>query len=189
MANIRIDDFKAKLKGGGARPNMFEVEIAVGNSRSDPTKVVELGKFLVKAASLPASVIAPVVVQFRGRQVQLAGDKTFEPWTITIINDTTMELRNAFEAWSNYIENNQSNEGVANPADYKVDMAVYQLDQKGQRVKGYKLVGTWPSNVSAIDLSFDNENTVEEFTVELQVDYWLATGVEGQTSGLVLRNA
>lgn len=169
MAALNINDFKAKLIGGGARNNLFKVTVnfpafAGGSS--------ELTSFLVKAAQLPSSVVAPITIPFRGRQLQVAGDRTFEPWSITVINDVGMEIRNAFERWVNNINNNANNTGLTNPSSYTVDMQVAQLNKAGEETKKYIFRGCWPSNVSAIDLSNDSENTIEEFGVELQVLYW-----------------
>lgn len=169
MAVVNVDDFKAKLIGGGARSNMFQVTCNFpGFAAGD----VELTSFMVKGAQLPASVIAPITVPYRGRQIQFAGDRTFEPWTITVINDTNFAVRNAFERWMNGINQHQNNTGLANPLDYQADMLVEQLNKNGEVVKGYNFRGTFPTNISAIDLNWDSENTIEEFTVELQVQYW-----------------
>lgn len=169
MAILGVDDFKSKLTGGGARANLFKVTCNFpGYAGGD----VELTSFLIKAAALPASIIAPITIPFRGRQLQIAGDRTFEPWTVTIINDTNMEVRNAFERWMNGINGNKSNTGFANPTDYQADMIVEQLDKAGNVTKRYDIRGTFPTNISAIELSYDTENAIEEFTVELQVQYW-----------------
>ena len=169
MAILGINDFKSKMIGGGARSNLFKVTCnfpayAGGNS--------ELAAFMIKAAQLPSSIIAPITVPFRGRQLQLAGDRTFEPWTITVINDTTMDISNAFERWMNGINGHTTNTGLANPVDYTADMIVEQLNKAGEVTKKYDIRGTFPTNISAIDVSNDSENTIEEFTVELQVLYW-----------------
>lgn len=171
MAILGVDDFKSKLTGGGARSNLFKVEMGwpVGVGGATDT---EIGAFLIKAAQLPSSVIAPITIPFRGRQLQIAGDRTFEPWTITVINDTNFALRNAFEAWMNRINNHNQNTGSTNTTDYFADASVYQLDKNGNELKKYSFRGIWPSNVSTIEVSFDTENAIEEFTVELQVQYW-----------------
>ena len=171
MAILGVDDFKSKLTGGGARGNLFKVEMGwptgIGNAAD-----TELGAFLIKGASLPSSLIAPIVIPFRGRQLQIAGDRTFEPWTITVINDTNFKLRDAFERWMNRVNAHSANTGSTNTADYFADAAVHQLDKNGESLKKYNFRGLWPTNISAIDVSFDTENTIEEFTVELQVQYW-----------------
>lgn len=169
MAILGVDDFKSKLVGGGARANLFKATINFpGYAQGD----VELTSFMVKAAQLPASIIAPITIPFRGRQLQIAGDRTFEPWSITVINDTNFSVRNAFERWMNGINQHNNNTGFTNPTDYQADMIVEQLNKAGEVVKRYDLRGTFPTNVSAIEVSYDSENQIEEFTVELQVQYW-----------------
>lgn len=169
MAILGVDDFKSKLTGGGARANMFKVTC---NFPSYAQGDVELTSFLCKGAQMPASIIAPIMVPFRGRQLQIAGDRTFEPWTITIINDVNFQVRGAFERWMNGINNHNANTGLSNPTDYQADMIVEQLNKSGDVTKKYDIRGTFPTNVSAIDLSYESENQIEEFTVELQVQYW-----------------
>ena len=169
MAILGVDDFKSKLTGGGARSNMFKVTCNFpGYAQGD----VELTSFLCKGANLPASILNPVEVNFRGRKLQMAGDRTFEPWTVTIINDVDFSVRNAFERWSNGINQHADGRGLANPTEYMADMIVEQLNKNGDSVKRYDIRGTFPTNISEIELSYDNENQIEEFTVELQVQYW-----------------
>ena len=169
MAVLGVDDFKSKLVGGGARSNLFKATVNYpGYAAGD----VELTSFMCKSAQMPASTIETITVPFRGRQLQVAGDRTFEPWTITIINDTDFSIRNAFERWMNGINGHQENTGLTNPTDYKADMIIEQLDKSGVAVKRYDFRGTFPTSVSAIDVSYDTENEIEEFEVELQVDYW-----------------
>ncbi len=169
MAILGVDDFKSKLVGGGARANMFKVTC---NFPAYAQGDVELSSFLIKGAQMPSSVVAPVPVLFRGRQLQLAGDRTFEPWTVTVINDTDFAVRNAFERWMNGISEHNNNTGLSNPTDYQADMIIEQLNKQGEVTKTYDLRGTFPTNISAIDVNYDSENTIQEFTVELQVQYW-----------------
>jgi len=169
MAVLGVDDFKSKLVGGGARSNVFKATVNFPAYAAGP---VELTSFMCKSAQLPASTIETIAVPFRGRQLQIAGDRTFEPWSITIINDTDFAVRNAFERWSNGINQHQANTGLTNPVDYKADMIIEQLDKSGIAVKRYDFVGTFPTSIGAIDVSYDTENEIEEFEVELQVDYW-----------------
>jgi len=169
MAILGVDDFKSKLVGGGARSNLFKATVNYpGYAAGD----VELTSFMCKSAQMPASTIEAITVPFRGRQLQIAGDRTFEPWTITIINDTDFAIRNAFERWMNGINGHSENTGLTNPTDYKADLIIEQLDKSGVAVKRYDFRGTFPTSVSAIDVSYDTENEIEEFEVELQVDYW-----------------
>lgn len=167
MANI--DNFKAKLIGGGARPNLFKVVCNFPGYAGGDT---ELGSFLIKAAALPASVVSSIEVPYRGRKLKIAGDRTFEPWTITVINDTDFKLRNAFERWMNGLNAHKNNTGLVNPSDYQTDITVQQLDKEQNVIKSYTLRGAFPSNVSQIDLNFETNDQIEEFTVELQYQYW-----------------
>jgi hypothetical protein len=169
MAILGVDDFKSKLRGGGARPNLFKATI---NFPSYAGGDVELTSFLCKAAQLPASQMAVFPVPFRGRQLQMAGDRTFEPWTVTIINDTDFGTRNAMERWMNGINGHQANTGLVNPVDYQADLIVEQLDRDGQSIKTYNFRGCFPTLVSAIDVNYETNDQIEEFTVEFQIQYW-----------------
>ncbi len=169
MAILGVDDFKSKLTGGGARANLFKATV---NFPSYVNPDMELTSFLCKGVQVPASTIAPIAIPFRGRQLQMAGDRTFEPLSLTIINDVDFQVRNAFESWANGINNFATNTGLANMNDYICDVVVEQLNKAGEVTKRYDFRGCWPSSISTIDLNYDSENTIEEFTVELQVQYW-----------------
>lgn len=169
MAVLGVDDFKAKLKGGGARANLFKVTInypayAAGN--------VEITSFLCRAASLPASQVPEIEVPFRGRILHIAGDRTFDTWSTTIINDTDFAIRNALERWMNGINAHSANTGLVNPTDYQADMLVDQLDKDGSIIKQYKFLGCFPTNVAQIELSYDQATTIEEFEVTWRYQYW-----------------
>lgn len=169
MAILGVDDFKSKLRGGGARPNLFKATVNFpGYAGGD----VELTSFLCKAAQLPASVMNVIDVPFRGRQLKIAGDRTFETWTATILNDTDFTIRNSMERWMNGINSHAANTGLTNPVDYQADLVVEQLDRDESVLKTYNFRGAFPINVSAIDLNYETVDTVEEFTVEFAVQYW-----------------
>lgn len=169
MAILGVDDFKSKLRGGGARPNLFRATVNFpGYAGGD----VELTSFLCKAAQLPASVMNVIEVPFRGRQLKIAGDRTFETWTATILNDTDFTIRNSMERWMNGINSHAANTGLTNPVDYQADLVVEQLDRDESVLKTYNFRGAFPINVSAIDLNYETVDTVEEFTVEFAVQYW-----------------
>tara|TARA_A200000159_G_scaffold36582_1_gene32985 strand:+ start:1287 stop:1814 length:528 start_codon:yes stop_codon:yes gene_type:complete len=169
MAILGVDDFKSKIRGGGARPNLFKVTLNFpGYAGGD----VELTSFMCKTAQLPASTIAPITVPFRGRQLQMAGDRTFEPWTVTIINDTDFNVRDAMERWMNGMAAHTQNTGLTSVTDYEADMIVEQLNKAGDTIKTYNFVGAFPTNVAAIELAYDANDTIEEFTVEFQIQYW-----------------
>jgi|TARA_R100001198_G_C5240111_1_gene217443 hypothetical protein len=169
MAILGVDDFKAKLKGGGARPNLFKATI---NFPGYANGNVELTSFMCRAAQLPASVMSEIVVPFRGRELKIAGDRTFEIWSPTIINDTDFAVRDAMERWMNGINAHSDNSGLTNPVSYQADLIVEQLDRDGSTLKTYNFRGCFPTNVSPIDLSYDPAAAIEEFTVDFQVQYW-----------------
>ena len=180
-----IDDFKANVASDFARPNLFQVDLAFPSGIINNATLVNLGKFTVRAANLPSSQVGVIEVPFRGRVLKIAGDRTFEPWTITVQNDSNFALRNAFELWSSsiqaYNENFTSAAGLGDQDDstgYFADMSVHQLardvkdGEKPKVLKSYKFYNVFPSNIAAIDLDFGNNDAVEEFTVELQTQYW-----------------
>jgi hypothetical protein len=169
MAILGVDDFKAKLKGGGARSNLFKATL---NFPIYAGGDVELTSFLCEAAQLPGSTIGVVIVPFRGRQVKMAGDRTFDAWTVTVINDTDFKIRNAMERWMNGMNAHSANTGLTNPTDYEADLIIEQLDKNGSTLKTYNMRGCFPSSVSPIELSYASENEVERFQVEFQVTYW-----------------
>lgn len=166
---LGVDDFKAKLRGGGARPNLFKATINFpGYAGGD----VELTSFMCEAAQLPGSTTGLIEVPFRGRRLKLSGDRTFEPWTVTIINDTNMVIRDSMERWMNGINSHTTNTGIADPLLYEADLKVEQIDKAGDTIKTYVLRGCFPTAVSPIDLSYGAENEIERFTVEFQMQYW-----------------
>lgn len=183
-----ITDFKSKLQGGAARPNLFEVSIP-----SFPASVGgwddETFQFLCKSAALPASNIAPIDVPFRGRILKVAGDRTFDTWTVTVINDEDFKLRTAFEKWINIMNKLDNNTGATNPSSYMVDAYINQLGRGATKfsqtnttnatntpLRTYKFYDIFPTNVSQIDLSYDTSDTIEEYTVEFQIQWWQAMG-------------
>ena len=179
-----IADFKSKLAGGGARPNLFEVEFTTAAVKNASNFDADVFKLLCKSASLPASNIAAIDVPFRGRIFKVAGDRTVDTWTITVINDEDFKIRTAFEEWMQLIAHLKSNDGATQPNAYMSDAVVKQLgrgdtasstdskhDEDKQAVlKTYKFVDMFPTNISAIDLSYDSGDTIEEFTVEFAVN-------------------
>ena len=210
-----IDSFRSRLVGGGARPNLFEVKLVypegIATSVADKELPIDT-RFMVKAANLPASNINVIDIPFRGRNLKIAGDRTFDIWTITVINDTSFRLRNAFEAWMNRINRVDNATGEVTPIDYQTNAYVYQLGRdvtkagssvgvseyigdsvgklgkqkatnaKVEVLKTYKFHGIFPTNVSAIELSYDQSDSVEEFTVDLQVQWWDAYRQDEQRS-------
>ena len=177
-----ISTFKSKLTGGGARANLCEVVLTFPDVAQPDSAVLEKARFLVKGANLPASNVAQIEVPFRGRVLKIAGDRTFDSWTVTVINDTDFAIRSAFERWSNTINRLSDNTGLTNPADYQSDAYVYQLDRDGSTLRSYRFYDTFPTQVGPIELSYDAQG-IQEFTVELQVQYWEAIKGSGPNAG------
>ena len=180
----KITDFKSKLTGGGARPNLFEVELAFPSTVNVEglNDILQKARFLVKAAQLPASNVTPIEVPFRGRTLKIAGDRTFDTWTVTVINDTDFAIRSAFEKWMNTINRVSDNTGLTNPALYQADAFVYQLDRSGETLRQYHFYDVFPTQVAPIELSYDAQG-IQEFTVELQVQWWEAVRGNGAAAG------
>jgi hypothetical protein len=206
-----LEDFKARLIGGAARPNLFECELAFptfalsstnNNTGTNQTNnITELSRFMIKAANLPASTVGVIEVPFRGRNLKIAGDRTFDVWTITVINDVDFGLRTTFERWMNAINKHDDASGLINPAQYQRNAIVKQYGRASTSsagsdvtnptvtgpgdaipvLKAYKFYGVFPTSVSAIDLSYDSTDTIEEFTVDLQVQWWDALDSSGAT--------
>jgi hypothetical protein len=178
----KITDFKSKLSGGGARSNLFEVVLSFPDVASADTNVLDKSRFLVKSAALPASTVTPLEVAFRGRTLKLAGDRTFETWTITVINDTDFSIRSAFENWMNKINRVSDNTGVTDPALYQADAFVYQLDRDGSTLRAYHFYDLFPTNISTINLAYETD-AIQEFTVEMQVLWWEAVKGDSPAAG------
>ena len=166
----KITDFKSKLMGDGASANLFEVVLQFPDLAQPDSATLEKSRFLVKGANMPASNIAQIEVPFRGRVLKIAGDRTFDSWTVTVLNDTDFAIRSAFERWMNTINRVSDNTGLVNPADYQADAFVFQLDRDGQSIRKYRFYDTFPTQVGPIELSYDAQG-IQEFTVELQVQY------------------
>ena len=178
----KITDFKSKLSGGGARSNLFEVVLSFPDAAPADANVLDKSRFLVKSAAMPASTVTPLPVAFRGRTLNVAGDRTFETWTITIINDTDFSIRSAFENWMNTINKVSDNTGITDPALYQADAFVYQLDRDGSTLRAYHFYDLFPTNMSSIPLSYDTES-IQEFTVEMQVLWWEAIKGDSAKAG------
>ncbi len=178
----KITDFKSKLSGGGARSNLFEVVLSFPEAAPADANVLDKSRFLVKSVAMPASTVTPLPVAFRGRTLNVAGDRTFESWTITIINDTDFSIRSAFENWMNTMNKVSDNTGITDPALYQADAFVYQLDRDGSTLRAYHFYDLFPTNMSSIALSYDTES-IQEFTVEMQVLWWEAIKGDSAKAG------
>lgn len=178
----KITDFKSKLTGGGTRSNLFEVVLSFPSIAPADANVLDKARFLVKSANLPASSVSPLPVAFRGRTINVPGDRSFESWTVTVINDTDFAIRSALENWSNKINRVSDNTGVTNPTAQTADAYVYQLDRDGSTLRAYHFYDIWPSNIAPIPLSYDT-SSIEEFTCEFQILWWEAVKGNSPSAG------
>ena len=175
MSTANINAFKANIAGGGARANQFEVILA--NPAIGGVGIDSAMTFMIKAASLPGQTITEVAVPFRGRTLYLAGDREFETWTTTCINETNFALRDSMERWMSGINDLETSQGVTNPAEYYAQMEVHQLDRNNNVLKAYVLKNCWPTIVAPIDLNFDTVSEVETFDVTWRYTDFVSVGV------------
>ena len=189
FSNRSITNFRDRLVGGGARPNMFEVNITLPQQVQGLGDISQDMRFLVKAAEIPAANIGNIPVPFRGRVLPVAGDRTFDPWTVTVINDAQFNIRDAMEQWSNLINDLQFDVGDINPADYQTKAEVFQLSRQSQGSGGqsagkggeiiqtlrtYNFEGIYPNAVSSIPLDYGATDQIEEFQVTFNYLFWTA---------------
>lgn len=179
---FNITGFQGQLALGGARPNLFQVTIDNPVDRGAFIKT----SFMVKAAQIPAATLGVAPVQYFGREVKLAGNRTFEDWTVTILNDEDFLVRDGMERWSNAInglETNLRSVSLATTAQYKTNATVTQFSKTGLPIRSYNFVGIFPTSITAIDLDWGTNDTIEEFQVTFAYDYWQAgEGVVGQVT-------
>ena len=171
-----LDEFKANLIGGGARANQFRVTF---NTPGAVATGLDIRKsaFLIKAAQLPGQEFGEITIPFRGRNLYIAGDREFATWDTTVINDTDFMVRNGIERWMNAINDTATNTGLPNVADYTADLIVEQLDRDDTVLKSYILRSCFPQSTSAIDLSYETTNAIEEFTVTWRYTHFEASAV------------
>ena len=174
---FNINDIRAGLTGGLARQNLFQVQITnKGNNVAD-LKI----PILVQAASLPASNIGTIQVPYFGRFIKLAGDRIYDPWVVTVINDEDFLVKNAMEEWSNKINRFEGN--IRDLKNYKSQAQVIQYGKSGEVLRVYEFNGLFPSTISQIDLGWDQNDSYETFQVEFQYDYWSVVGGKTGNAG------
>ena len=202
MAETRtLSQFKAKLAGGAARANLFEVSIPTFPSSIQgawgPGDDAENGifKFLCKSATLPASNVGSIDIPFRGRILKVAGDRTFDDWTVSVINDEDFKIRTAFEQWANVMSKLDDATGVTNPSSYMTDAYVQQLGRGVSAASGsagdggessvlrtYKFYDIFPTTIGEIAVSYDDSDAIEQFDITFKVQYY-TIGNSLQSSG------
>ena len=172
-----ISAFKAQMQGGGARPNQFRVELTFPGGATGAAAAGGAAQFLCKSAVLPASTMEDITSFYRGRPVHFAGERSFTPWTVSILNDTNFLIRNVMESWHNLTLNYTATNGAMRPGDYQVDMSVHQLDRNDNIIKTYRFFDAYPIEVGQITLDFEANNQIEQFDVTFQYNYFTASGV------------
>jgi hypothetical protein len=169
-----IEEIKREFNFQGARPTLFEVSVTF-NDAGIQTFLDNL-KFVASSTSIPESRLGNIAVPYFGRVVNFAGDRVYDPWAVTVMNDEEFKIRNALEAWSNLI--NQSEANIRRKIDYKAVATVKQYSKTGEIVRTYTLSGIYPSVISPIRLDWGLQNEFERFDVQFIYDYWT---VEGKT--------
>ena len=185
MANI-LDQFKSRLSSGGVRSNQFQILLSFPTWVANRDQAATDGNFLCNSATLPKHTVGVTPMKFRGRELQLAGDsRTFEAWSTTIINDDFL-IYQAFEAWQEGInEMETNNQPKIRPDDYKAIIDVRQLDRAGNAIKTFHLHGAFPNDISAIDLGFETDDTIQEFDISFVYDYFTTDNLSGaETTGV-----
>ena len=171
MALGSVDEFKSRLTGGGARGNLFQITLANPRGGLGVELDVDFASFMCEGGQLPASTVGTIEIPFRGRRLKVAGDRTFDPWSITVINDTEFKVRDQMEVWMNAIANHADAGGTQNPELYFADLKVDQFDRDERVIKTYTFKDAWPSSVTAIELSYADDQ-IERFQIEWQYQYW-----------------
>ena len=178
MASNSVNNFVNALKGGGARANQFRVSFPALDGSSG------LMEFMARGAQIPAVTMGEVTVPYRGRQVFVPGDRTYDAWTITVFNDTGFTIRGALENWQNQVQDigSTTKASIEGMSVYR-DAQVIHLGRNGEVLRTYYLFNCWPTTVDAIDLAFDTNDAVEEFGVTFRFNYMtVASGSEGARS-------
>ena len=172
---FNVNDFRSQLVGDGARPNLFQVTLTFPTFAQNSSAAGQKTTFMAKAAQLPGSTINQVPVYYFGREMKFAGNRAFTDWTLTIINDEDFLVRNAMESWMNGISShvtNTRNSAATNISSYSVDAVVNQYGKTGNIIKSYKFVGLFPVDLSPIDLGWDNNDSIEEYSTTFAFQYW-----------------
>ena len=190
---MAIQDFKSALTGGGSRANQFRVILTFPNwVPTGPLATLKAG-FLVTAAELPGSTIGTTTVTYRGRQIPYSGERSFAPWSVSVMNDTDFAIRNALETWQQGINQNETNRGRVAANQYQCNAIVQQLDRNDVVLKQYQMIDIWPQAIGNIQLNYGTNDVIEDFPVTFQYTYWTSditstVGIEGAVGGAILGN-
>jgi hypothetical protein len=179
---FNIEEIRSNLTFGGARQAFFNVMIFNNLSPAMNIKT----QFLVRASEIPQSTIGTISVPYFGRIVKYAGDRTFQPWQVTVINDEDFLIRNGLEEWSNRISGLQSNVRTAGPipSTYKSQAVITQYGKSQNPLRQYTFNGLWPSEISTMTVDWNVTDQIQEFNCVFNYDYWTVSGgVTGNAGG------
>ena len=169
---FKVTDFINEAQDG-ARPSLFLAQINFPVSVPGGIEARDRSRFLIKSTSIPASTLGMIELPFMGRKIKLAGDRTFEDWSTTIINDEKFSVRAAIEAWSDSINGLQSNTPTFSQSiGYRTTGQVVQYSARGNPIRTYTFHNIWPSALAAIELAWETESTIEEFECTWTYDYY-----------------
>lgn len=190
---FNVDEFRSALQYDGARPNYFSVSLVFPGNVLNSGAAGQETTFMAKAASLPGSTIGTVPLFYFGREVPFPGNRTFTPWTISIIQDEDFIIRNAFENWLNLVNSHVGNvrdPSMLNSLGYSVQASVYQYGKTGNIISQYDFTGLYPSDLSSVDLDWGTNDTIMEWSATLTYVYWTKTApaVVTDSSGLVAQS-
>lgn len=171
-----ISDIQSQLQYGGARPSLFSVQVTNPISGLGAAKQ----RFMILAASLPESSVGAIPVPYFGRTINVAGVRSFAPWSVQVLNDEDFSVRAGFETWVNNVNTPITNiraTGTSAPIAYKGEGQVFQYSQTGALIQTYTFNGMFPISVGAIQLSWSAGNSVETFSTVFAIDEFLPQGM------------
>lgn len=181
--SLNINEFRSNFKGDGARPTLFEIFLRFPKDIKGTFPSNDM-KLFAKATTLPTSTVGSIIVPYQGRQIKVAGDRVYDDWNCTIINDESFSIRNAMEAWNNALDQHSTEDekkrvggANANPYSYVADVYINQLGKQGDILKTYRLVNAFPYLIGQIDLSFESNDAIEEFDCTFAYDYFVPSAV------------
>jgi hypothetical protein len=174
---FNVAEFRSQMVGDGARPNLFQVTLTFPAVATGGSVAGQKVSFMAKTAQLPGSTVGTVPVYYFGRELKFAGNRTFTDWTLQIINDEDFAIRNALESWMNAINShggNVRNAAAGSPGGYTVDASVAQYSKTGEILKSYKFVGLFPLDIAPIDLDWQSNDSIEEYSATFAYQWWEA---------------
>jgi hypothetical protein len=185
---FNVDQFKANMIGGGARANQFFVGLIFPGYVTAGLLATAQSAFLVNSAALPGSIVNPILVPYRGREVKFAGERIFQPWTVTVLNDVSFNIRNRLEEWMNGMNGLQDGTGKTNPREYQTNLYVTQLDRNNAPLKSYTLNSAFPVDLGDIQLNYGDNDTIETYTVTFQYQHYTTNFDDALSIGNVINN-